>query len=97
MESSSDGERRDRGKRERRLGRGREREIDMERECVSLGCEIERGNKKETHRYKYRYYIVLDIQPKSILTWIYQAPKKRFEHGEIGSFSALYRSGLSWI
>jgi len=31
----------------------------MERECVCLGGEIERGNKKETHRYKYRYYIVL--------------------------------------
>jgi hypothetical protein len=42
----------------------------MERECVCLGGEIERGNKKETHRYKYRYYIVLYNQPRSILTII---------------------------
>ena len=81
---------------EAQIWRG-EREIDMERECVCFGGEIERGNKEETHIYKYRYYIVLYNQPRSILTWIYHAPKKRFSHREIGSLSALDRSGLKWV
>ena len=73
-----------------------ERKREGERECM-FGGEIERGNKKETHRYKYRYYIVLYNQLRSILTWIYQAPKKRFAHREIGSLLTLDRSGLRWI
>ena len=40
----------------------------MERECLFLVGEIERGNKKEINRYKYRYYIVLYNHPRSILT-----------------------------
>ena len=64
--------------REKQRGRGREgpREIDRYGKRVYMfGAKIEIMNNKETHRKKYRYYIVLYNQPRSILTRIYQAPR----------------------